>query len=83
MTVEQKNVPPGGSKGTGFGRPPKPAELIRSERVVTFVTPKERETLQRLSHQWQTSISGAIHRLMRETLEADFPTPADSEEGQP
>ncbi len=54
-----------------FGRPPKPAELVRSERVVTFVTPTQLDALRRLSDRWETSVSEAVHRLVNRALEAE------------
>ncbi len=41
-----------------------PTETVRSQRVVTFVTPAEYKQLERLSERWSTSLSGTVHRLM-------------------
>jgi hypothetical protein len=43
---------------------------VRSQRVVTFVTPAELEALERLSEQWKTSLSGTVHRLVCRALES-------------
>jgi hypothetical protein len=43
---------------------------VRSQRVVTFVTPAELEALERLSERWNTSLSGTVHRLVFRALEA-------------
>jgi len=58
-------------RGPRLGRPPKPAETVRSERVVTFVTPTELEALQRLAERWNSSVSGTVYRLVIRTLEAE------------
>ena len=59
-----------GGHGHRLGRPPRPAETVRSQRVVTFVTPAEFETLERLSERWNTSLSGTVHRLVSRALES-------------
>ena len=78
MSADRKTAAREGTTGRHLGRPPKPAELVRSERVVTFVTPNEYAALVRLSEQWETSVSGTIHRLMTMTLEAEFQASAAS-----
>jgi hypothetical protein len=51
-----------------MGRPPLAAEHARSERVVTFVTPGERESLKQLSARWNLPLSTTVHRLLSEVL---------------
>jgi hypothetical protein len=66
------------TEGTGardrrrFGRPPKPRDEVRSERVVSFVTRDEYGALVELAATRGQSVSAAIHhilstRLMEET----------------
>ena len=52
-----------------FGRPPKPAELVRSERVVSFVTPGELEQLEKISNRRGVSLSAVIHSMVVRSLE--------------
>jgi len=59
------------AQGKRFGRPPKPVEFVRSERVVTFVTPNEHEVLLKLSKRFNTSVSSTIHRLVSQALDAE------------
>ena len=47
-----------------FGRPPKPHDEVRSERVVSFVTRAEFETLAQLADARSESLSSAIHRIL-------------------
>jgi hypothetical protein len=49
-------------------RPPLAAEHARSERVVTFVTPGERDSLRRLSERWSLPLSATVYRLLTEVL---------------
>jgi hypothetical protein len=52
-----------------FGRPPKPAETVRSERVVSFVTPSELEQLEKISARRGVSLSAVIHSMVIRSLE--------------
>jgi len=54
-----------------FGRPPKPAETVRSERVVSFVTPGELELLEEISRRRGLSLSAVIHSLVVRSLDSD------------
>lgn len=58
-------------QGKRFGRPPKPAEFVRSERIVTFVTPNEHEVLLKLSERFSASVSSTVHRLVSQALKAE------------
>jgi hypothetical protein len=49
----------------------KPADTVRSERVVTFVTPAEFEALQDLAERWASSLSATVHRIVFRALEAE------------
>ena len=51
-----------------MGRPPLAAEYARSERVVTFVTPCERDSLRQLSERWSLPLSATVYRLLTEIL---------------
>jgi hypothetical protein len=54
-----------------FGRPPKPAETVRSERVVSFVTPVEFRQLEKISDRRGVSLSAVIHSMVVRSLEND------------
>jgi hypothetical protein len=69
-----------GGHGHRLGRPPRPAETVRSQRVVTFVTPAELEALERLSERWETSLSGTVHRLVYRALGAATRATDDAKE---
>ena len=51
-----------------FGRPPKPRDEVRSERVVSFVTPGELDTLLELADNNGESVSAVVHRILRSAL---------------
>ena len=51
-----------------MGRPRLPAEHARSERVVTFVTPRERDALRQLCERWNLPLSATVYRLLSEVL---------------
>jgi hypothetical protein len=51
-----------------FGRPPKPRDEVRSERVVSFVTRYEFDTLLELADGRGESVSAAVHRILRSAL---------------
>ena len=50
------------------GRPPLPKEVARSERVVTFVTQKEKTALSRLAAANSLSVSAICHQLIAQGL---------------
>ena len=52
-----------------FGRPPKPAGTVRSERVVSFFTPSELRGLEKISDRRGVSLSAVIHSLVTHSLE--------------
>ena len=47
-----------------------PASEVRSERVVTFLTPSEFDSLKRLADVSSTSLSATIHTLLVSSLKA-------------
>ena len=51
-----------------FGRPPKPEDEVRSERVVSFVTRGELDTLLELAENRGESVSAVVHRILRSAL---------------
>jgi len=55
-------------RGRRFGRPPKPAETVRSERVVSFVTPGEFQQLEKISDRRGVSLSAVIHSMVARSL---------------
>ena len=61
-----------------FGRPPKPAESVRSERVVSFVTPVEFRQLERISDRRGVSLSAVIHSMVVRSLENDAAIPPEN-----
>ena len=55
---------PDTTSGRKFGRPPKPRDEVRSERVVSFLTRGEFESLTRLAADSGESLSSVIHRIL-------------------
>ena len=51
-----------------LGRPPKPPHEVRSERVVSFVTPDEFNTLCELADTQGLSVSAVIHQILSSQL---------------
>jgi hypothetical protein len=51
-----------------LGRPPKPRDELRSERVVSFVTRGEFDTLCELANNRGESISAVIHLILSSAL---------------
>jgi len=47
-----------------LGRPPKPRDEVRSERVVSFVTRGEFDALAELANDRGESISAVIHQIL-------------------
>ena len=54
-----------------LGRPPKPRDEVRSERVVSFVTRGEFDVLCELANDRGESISAMIHRILSSALAED------------
>jgi hypothetical protein len=52
-----------------YGRPPKPAGTVRSERVVSFFTPTELRGLEKISDRRGVFPSVVIHSLATSSLE--------------
>ena len=57
-----------GSIRPRLGRPPKPRDELRSERVVSFVTRGEFDTLCELANNRGESISAVIHLILSSAL---------------
>ena len=57
-----------GSIRPRLGRPPKPRDELRSERVVSFVTRGEFEVLCELANDRGESISAVTHRILSSAL---------------
>jgi len=51
-----------------LGRPPKPRDEVRSERVVSFVTRSEFDALTELADIRGESVSAIVHRILRSAL---------------
>jgi len=51
-----------------LGRPPKPRDEVRSERVVSFVTRGEFDALTELADIRGESVSAVVHRILRSAL---------------
>lgn len=51
-----------------LGRPPKPRDEVRSERVVSFVTQGEFDALLELADNRGESVSAVVHRILRSAL---------------
>jgi hypothetical protein len=50
------------------GRPPSSPDLVRNQRVVTFVTPSEMDRLHQLAETEQITLSAAVHGLIKSGL---------------
>ena len=50
------------------GRPPLPRDEARSERVVTFVTPGQFQTLLGIAAQDGSSVSAVVHHILESSL---------------
>jgi len=57
-----------GSNRPRLGRPPKPRDEVRSERVVSFVTPGELDALMGLADDRSQSVSSVVHRILASAL---------------
>ena len=57
-----------GSTRSRLGRPPKPRDKVRSERVVSFVTRGELDSLTELADIRGESVSAVVHRILRSAL---------------
>lgn len=53
------------------GRPPLPADIVRQQRIVTFVTAQEKAQLEALSEQQSRSLSAICHQFIAAALKAD------------
>lgn len=51
-----------------LGRPRKPLDEVRSERVVSFVTRGEFDALAELADARATSVSAVVHQILRSNL---------------
>ena len=47
------------------GRPKTASNLARPHRIITFVTDKERELLQRVTLEEERSMAAVVHRIIR------------------
>jgi len=50
------------------GRPPKPRDQVRSERIVSFVTRDEFAVLSDLADSREDSVSAVVHQILRTAL---------------
>jgi len=57
-----------------YGRPPKPREAVRSERIVSFVTPSEFRQLEKISDHRGVSLSAVIHSMVIQPLDESLRT---------
>jgi len=55
-----------------WGRPPLEKGCVRSERIVTFLTPAERDTLVRCAEDLGQSVSATAHQLICDALKDEF-----------
>ncbi len=53
------------------GRPPLPKAEVRSERIVTLLTPSQRRRLARLADSTGQTLSGIAHDLIAQGLERE------------
>jgi hypothetical protein len=51
------------------GRPKTASSLARPHRIVTFVTDKERELLQRVTLEEERSMAAVVHRIIKAHFE--------------
>ena len=68
LNAKDVELSAGNQKSKALGRPPRPQDQVRSERVVTFLTFEECESLKRLSDAWGKSVSATCHRLVQKAL---------------
>jgi len=61
-----------GSPRARLGRPPKPRDKVRSERVVSFVTRGELDSLTELADIRGESVSAVVHRILRSALTKEY-----------
>ena len=54
-----------------FGRPPKPEDEVRSERVVSFVTRHDLDSLLEIAEDRGESVSAVVHGILRTALLKD------------
>jgi hypothetical protein len=59
------------------GRPRTARNLARPNRVVTFVTEKERELLQRVALEEERSMAAVVHRIIKAHFEGLAPVGID------
>ena len=57
-----------GSPRARLGRPPKPRDKVRSERVVSFVTRGEFDSLAEIADIRGESVSAVVHSILRSAL---------------
>jgi len=55
-----------------LGRPPKPRDEVRSERIVSFVTRGEFDALMDLADARDESVSAVVHRILRSALAKQY-----------
>jgi len=57
-----------GKTRSRLGRPPKPRDEVRSERVVSFVTRDELGSLLELAENRGESVSAIVHQILKSAL---------------
>ena len=57
-------------KRSRMGRPPLPREKTRRNRLVTFLTDLELESVRRQAEQQGLSLSGMAHKILARSLES-------------
>jgi hypothetical protein len=57
------------SSGSKRGRPKAPRDISRPNRIVTFVTDKERELLEQHCKEDDRSMAAAVHRIIKAHFE--------------
>jgi hypothetical protein len=67
LATEQKQVRV--TKRPKRGRPSQVPEAARSNRVVTFVTNRELESLEQIAYEEDRSLSAVVHRIVVQHLE--------------
>lgn len=64
-----------------MGRPPLPSSEVRTERVVTFLTPAQKQQLHSFAATTDQSISGATQDLIQRGLNPGIINKTDKEKG--
>lgn len=66
--MDTENKQDQGTKGAKRGRHRRAPAKVRSQRVVTFVTTRELESLEQIADEQERSLSAVVHRIVVQYL---------------